>query len=153
MSAQMSSGSSTPERPRYFPNHPRYFLQCLRSDQIRSDLVQRLRHVCPDVLGVLHAAREAHQVVLDADLGALLGPLVPVADHGGLLDQALHTTQAGRDVGQLAGVDEGGCLPQVALDLRVGDEQRELDEAGGVADRATRVSCVQAGCSYMLLVV
>jgi hypothetical protein len=43
--------------------------------QRSSDLVERLHNVVPDVLHALHAAAEAHQVVLDAVLGALLGAL------------------------------------------------------------------------------
>jgi hypothetical protein len=39
------------------------------------DLVERLLDVRPDVVEALDADREAHQVVADADLGALLGAL------------------------------------------------------------------------------
>src|ERR1700732_3295227 len=52
--------------------------------------VQRLGEVGDQVVGVLDADREADQVVLDADLEALLaGELVEAHDRG-LLDQALH---------------------------------------------------------------
>jgi len=40
-----------------------------------SDLIKRLLNVRPDVLKGLHPHTEAHQVVLDADLGALVGAL------------------------------------------------------------------------------
>lgn len=45
----------------------------------RSDALERLLKVCPDVLHALNAAGEADEVVLDAHLRPLLCPLVPVA--------------------------------------------------------------------------
>ena len=68
--------------------------------------IQGLLQVCPDVLGVLNAAAEAHEVVGDAVLSSLLWALVPVGDDGGLLYEALHTSQRRGNVWQLHRVDD-----------------------------------------------
>src|SRR6266850_5189727 len=86
--------------------------------------VEGLGEVRDQVVGVLDADREADQVVLDADLEALLaGELVEAHDRG-LLDQALHPAQRGRDERDRARVHHPGRRVEIARDLE-GDHPAE----------------------------
>src|SRR6266436_2809831 len=105
--------------------------------------VEGLGEVRDQVVGVLDADREADQVVLDADLEALLaGELVEAHDRG-LLDQALHPAQRGRDERDRARVHHPGRRVEIARDLE-GDHPTEAphllarDRVLGVG-RETRV--------------
>mmetsp|Transcript_6207 Transcript_6207/g.17808 ORF Transcript_6207/g.17808 Transcript_6207/m.17808 type:complete len:287 (+) Transcript_6207:1208-2068(+) len=77
--------------------------------------------VGPEVLDIFYTGGEADEVVLDAQLGAHLRPLIPVGHDGGLLDEALGAAQRGCDVCHLYLVHKLGRAPQVTIDFKADD--------------------------------
>lgn len=106
--------------------------------------LQRLQDIPLQVLGVLDAAADAHQVVKDAGGLALVGRDAGVGHAGGELDQALDAAEAlgeGEEAGELAEAAGGGVAAAEA------EGQHAAAHAGAVlaeGDGAVGVG-VQAG--------
>ena len=73
---------------------------------MREGAFEGLGQVGDQIVGILDADGVADEIVLDADLPALLGGELLEALAGGLLDEAPHAAERGGDVGNRARVHD-----------------------------------------------
>ena len=83
----------------------------------RLNLFQGLSDIRFDVDVILNPSRKSNEVILNADLGALFGTLIPIRNDSRLFNQRLHATERRRDVRNLQLVDKLCSRPKITLDL------------------------------------